>query len=478
MKSLVTAPMQRVHWGSRQTTFPPWLTRNGGAISPLHGIASKIKRALSGERSALVSPHIAPKQGFKSEFLFTLEERGFLKDCNGWQALDALLARESVSAYIGFDATADGLHVGSLIQIMLLRWLKKTGHRPIVLIGRGTTRVGDPSGKNGQRRILDEKDIAHNAKALKKLFTRLLQDEVSSSPYRVAFADNSAWLNDISWLDFLSEYGRHFSVNRMVKVESVRRRLDADQPLSFLEFNYMVLQAYDFLQLHQREGCRLQLGGSDQWGNILCGINLIRRVERAAGASQSFVLTTPLLTTASGEKMGKTATGAVWLNHEKLSSHNFWQFWRNSADADVGRFLRLFTELPMEEIRRLEQLQGKELNEAKIRLANEITTLCHGNLAAKEEEQRAEKLFAAGDLSQATERIVAFKDSRFVYEVLLEVGLVSSNSVARRLIRQGGVRQDGKVVSDEQARLFLNPQEKTVLSIGKKTHCALVGKAA
>ncbi len=324
--------------------------------------------------------------------------------------------------------------------------------------------------------MLETKDINHNTQALKTLFVKLLQDKTSTatSPSRLTFVDNAVWLNDISWLDFLSEYGKHFSVNRMVKVESVRSRLEADQPLSFLEFNYMVLQAYDFLQLHQRENCQLQLGGSDQWGNILCGIELIRRVERA----ESFVLTTPLLTTASGEKMGKTATGAVWLNREKLSSQDFWQFWRNSADADVGRFLKLFTELPMDEIRRLEQLEGKELNEAKILLANEITTLCHGSKAAENEAQRAEKLFGKGDLSQASERVITFKDNRFVYEILLEVGLVSSNSAARRLIRQGGVRQDGKIVSDEQAQLFLKPQEKTVLSVGKKAHCALVGKAA
>ena len=412
------------------------------------------------------------RQGFQSEFLHTLAERGFLKDCNDGQALDALLVRESVSAYIGFDATADGLHVGSLVQVMLLRWLQKTGHRPIVLLGGGTTRVGDPSGKNNQRRMLATKEINSNGKTIEQCFKRLL--EKSAGTHKPLFVDNAAWLDEISWLDFLSEYGKHFSVNRMVKVESVRRRLEADQPLSFLEFNYMVLQAYDFLQLYQRENCRLQLGGSDQWGNILCGIELIRRVERA----ESFVLTTPLLTTAAGEKMGKTATGAVWLNHEKLSSHDFWQFWRNSADADVGRFLRLFTELPMEEIRRLELLQGKELNEAKIRLANEVTSLCHGRKAAEDEERRAEKLFAEGDLSQAGERLVAFKDSRFVCEVLREVGLVSSNSAARRLIRQGGVRQDGKVVCDEQAQLFLKPQEKTVLSVGKKAHRALVGKAA
>ena len=328
--------------------------------------------------------------------------------------------------------------------------------------------------------MLEENTIAHNIRALQTLFSNLLQDNPSSSPSSpppppcLTFVDNATWLDDITWLDFLRDYGKHFSVNRMVKVESVRRRLDADQPLSFLEFNYMVLQAYDFLQLYRREQCRLQLGGSDQWGNILCGIDLIRRVERA----ESFVLTTPLLTTASGEKMGKTATGAVWLNREKLSSYDFWQFWRNSADADVGRFLKLFTELPMEEIHRLEGLEGSELNEAKIRLANEVTTLCHGKKAAEDEAQRAEQLFASGDLSQATERVVAFADSRFVYELMKEVGLVTSNGAARRLIRQGGVRQDGKVVADEQARLFLKPQETTVLSVGKKTHCALVGKAA
>ncbi len=419
----------------------------------------------------------------RSDLLHILSERGFLKDCNNWQRLDTLLSEESIPAYIGFDATADSLHVGSLVQIMLLRWLQKTGHHPIVLLGSGTTRIGDPSGKNSQRRMLEENTIAHNIRALQTLFSNLLQDNPSSSPSPspspspppcLTFVDNATWLDDITWLDFLRDYGKHFSVNRMVKVESVRRRLDADQPLSFLEFNYMVLQAYDFLQLYRREQCRLQLGGSDQWGNILCGIDLIRRVERA----ESFVLTTPLLTTASGEKMGKTATGAVWLNREKLSSYDFWQFWRNSADADVGRFLKLFTELPMEEIHRLEGLEGSELNEAKIRLANEVTTLCHGKKAAEDEAQRAEQLFASGDLSQATERVVAFADSRFVYELMKEVGLVTSNGAARRLIRQGGVRQDGKVVADEQARLFLKPQETTVISVGKKTHCALVGKAA
>ena len=468
-----------VHSSPRQIalTSPSWLARKGVGDVPMpwHGLVSKIKSALllTRHQRAPASPRLAPTgQRFKSEFLRTLEERGFLKDCNDWQTLDGLLARESVSAYIGFDATANGLHVGNLTQLMLLRWLKKTGHRPIVLVGGGTTRIGDPSGKNGQRRMLETKEIANNGKIIEKCFNRLL--EKSRGTHAPLFVDNAAWLNDISWLDFLSDYGKHFSVNRMVKVESVRRRLDADQPLSFLEFNYMVLQAYDFLQLHRRENCRLQLGGSDQWGNILCGIELIRRVERA----ESFVLTTPLLTTATGEKMGKTATGAVWLNREKLSSHDFWQFWRNSADADVGRFLRLFTELPMEEIRRLELLQGKELNEAKILLATEITTLCHGSKAAQDEEQRAKKLFADGDLSKATERVVAFEDNRFVYEVLREVGLVASNSAARRLIRQGGVRQDSKVVRDEQARLFLKPQEKTVLSVGKKAHCALVGKAA
>ncbi len=447
---------------------PSWSARRGD------GLVSKIKNTLlKGFRPPPSSPRIIAQQRFQSEFLRTLAERGFIKDCNDGQALDALLARESVSAYIGFDATADGLHVGNLTQLMLLRWLQKTGHRPIVLLGGGTTRVGDPSGKNGQRRMLTPKEIGSNGKTIEQCFKRLL-NEKSHGAHKPLFVDNAKWLDKISWLDFLSEYGKHFSVNRMVKVESVRRRLDADQPLSFLEFNYMVLQAYDFLQLYQRENCRLQLGGSDQWGNILCGIELIRRVERA----ESFVLTTPLLTTAAGEKMGKTATGAVWLNREKLSSHDFWQFWRNSADADVGRFLRLFTELPMEEIRRLELLQGKELNEAKIRLANEVTSLCHGRKAAEDEEQRAKKLFAEGDLSQAGERLLVFKDSRFVCEVLRDVGLVSSNSAARRLIRQGGVRQDGKVVCDEQARLFLRPQEKTVLSVGKKAHCALVGKAA
>ncbi len=422
-----------------------------------------------------VSAHqLAPAQSFRSEFLQAIGERGFLDNCNDFVALDKLLKEkernnEPLKAYIGFDATADCLHVGSLTQIMLLRWLQKTGHQPIVLIGSGTTKVGDPSGKNKQRPMLEDEKISENAKPLKTLFKKFLDFDENKG---AKLTDNFEWLNEVKWLDFLREYGKHFSVNRMIKLDSVRTRLEADQPLSFLEFNYMVLQAFDFLQLHRREGCALQIGGSDQWGNILCGVELIRRIDGA----DSFALTTPLLTTASGEKMGKSVTGAIWLSDEKLSSNNFWQFWRNCADQDVGRFLRLFTELPIDEIKRLEKLEGKEINEAKKRLATEVTSLCHSPEAAHTEQQRAEDVFASGNLSKSPEHLVASNIQHFLYDILRENGMVESNGAARRLIRAQGVRLDGKLVMDEKTQLLLQPQQSAVVSIGKKTHCALVGK--
>ena len=430
------------------------------------------KNNIEHDSTPLASPQITIPQGLRSEFLNTLNERGFLKNCSDWQGLDQFLQhKDGVKAYIGFDATANCLHVGSLTQIMLLRWLQKTGHKPIVMLGLGTTRVGDPSGKNKQRKMLEEKEIKSNALALKILFESFLDFNVNNKQC-AKFVNNAEWLDNINWLDFLRDYGRHFSVNKMVKFDTVRTRLETDQPLSFLEFNYMVLQAFDFLQLYRREDCRIQLGGSDQWGNILCGIDLIRRTENAT----SFALTSPLLTNTSGEKMGKTATGAIWLSSKKLSSNNFWQFWRNTADADVGRFLRLYTELPIGEIERLERLEGIELNEAKKILANAVTTLCHGVEAAEAEEQRADDIFVAGNLSKAPNRSISSDMQHFIYNILRDNKLVESNSAARKLIRANGVRLDGKVVLDEQARICLQPNERIVISVGKKTHYALVGK--
>ena len=436
-------------------------------------VYSPRKKADNGK---LVAPQVATTPRFRSEFLQTIDERGFLDNCSDFDGLDKLLKqqeckKEAVRAYIGFDATADCLHVGSLTQIMLLRWLQNTGHQPIVLIGRGTTRVGDPSGKNKQRPMLEDEKIGENAKPLETLFKKFLDFKGSKG---ARFADNLEWLNEIKWLDFLREYGKHFSVNRMVKLDSVRTRLEADKPLSFLEFNYMVLQAFDFLQLHRREGCSVQIGGADQWGNILCGVELIRRIDGA----NSFALTTPLLTTASGEKMGKSADGAIWLSSEKLSSNDFWQFWRNSADQDVGRFLRLFTELPIKEIERLEKLEGEEINEAKKHLATAVTSLCHGAKDGLAEAKRAEDMFANGDLSKAPEHTIASGIQHFLYDILRENGMVQSNSAARKLIRAQGVRLDGEVVADEKAQLLLHPQQSAVISLGKKTHCALVGKEA
>ena len=327
----------------------------------------------------------AAPASLRSELLRTLVERGFLHQCTDLEGLDAAAASGRVAGYIGFDATADSLHVGSLIQIMMLRHMQRTGHRPIVLMGGGTTRVGDPSGKDKSRQLLSNEHIAANIAGIRRVFERYLDfgDEAA------LMADNSEWLDALRYIPFLREYGRHFSVNRMLGFESVRQRLDREQPLSFLEFNYMVLQAYDFLELGRRHGCRLQMGGSDQWGNIVCGVELGRRV---AGL-ELYGLTSPLLATASGAKMGKTADGAVWLNPDRYSPYEYWQYWRNTEDADVGRFLRLFTELPLDEIARLGALEGAEINEAKAILATETTALCHGKEAAEAAKETAERTF-------------------------------------------------------------------------------------
>ena len=431
----------------------------------------------------------APPASIRSEFLRTLVERGYLHQCTDLGALDAAAVSGRITGYIGFDATADSLHVGSLIQIMLLRHMQRAGHRPIVLMGGGTTRVGDPSGKDKSRQLLSDEHIAANIAGIRRVFERFLDFEGDAA----LMVDNSDWLDALHYISFLREYGRHFSVNRMLGFESVKQRLDREQPLSFLEFNYMVLQAYDFLELGRRYGCRLQMGGSDQWGNIVSGVELGRR---AAGLDL-YGLTSPLLTTASGAKMGKTADGAVWLNPDRFSPYEYWQYWRNTEDADVGRFLRLFTELPLDEIARLEALDGAEINEAKAILATEATALCHGREAAMEAAETAKRTF--GVLARAHPRAgvaelratvtvdlptIEISRARLdegvpVYDLLREAGLAKSNSEARRLIRGGGARVNDKPVRDETGTVGpgdLTTEGTVKLSAGRKRH-ALVRPA-
>ena len=458
----------------------------------------------------------------RSELLRTLAARGFLHQCTDLEALDAAAASGPVTGYIGFDATADSLHVGSLIQIMMLRHMQRAGHRPIVLMGGGTTKVGDPSGKDKSRQLLSGERIAANIEGIRRVFDRFLDFDGDAA----LMADNSEWLDALHYIPFLREYGGHFSVNRMLGLESVKQRLDREQPLSFLEFNYMVLQAYDFLELGRRYGCRLQMGGSDQWGNIVCGVELGRR---AAGL-ELYGLTSPLLTTAGGAKMGKTADGAVWLNPGRFSAYEYWQYWRNTEDADVGRFLRLFTELSLDEIAGLEALDGAELNKAKAILATEATALCHGREAAEAAAETARRTFGrpagpatggggpqagpvestpgsaaavpnssghfipitavveSGPGSMAAEVTKApavgglpsleIPRSRLdagvpVYALLREAGLAKSNSEARRLIRGGGARVNDTPVRDETGTV--GPDDLSAggvikLSAGRKRH--------
>ena len=415
----------------------------------------------------------------RSEFLRTLAERGYVHQCTDLEGLDAAAASGRVTGYIGFDATADSLHVGSLVQIMLLRHLQRTDHRPIVLMGGGTTKIGDPSGRDMSRQLLTEQHIESNIAGIRRVFERFLTFEGGAA----LAVDNSDWLDALQYIPFLREYGRHFSVNRMLGFESVKLRLDREQPLSFIEFNYMVLQAYDFLELGRRYGCCLQMGGSDQWGNIVCGVELGRR---AAGLDL-YGLTSPLITLASGAKMGKTAAGAIWLNPDRFSPYEYWQYWRNTEDADVGRFLRLFTELPLDEISRLEALEGAEINEAKAILATEATTLCHGPEAAGEAAETARRTFgpraAAGGLADGLPTIEIsrgrLEEGVPIHDLMREAGLVRSNSEARRLIRGGGARVNDEPVRSETGPL--GPDDLTAegvikLSAGRKRH-ALVRPA-
>ncbi len=413
---------------------------------------------------------------FKSDFLTVLESRGYIHQCTDFPALDQAASEGVVTAYIGFDCTAPSLHVGNLIQIMLLRHLQLTGHKPIVLMGGGTTKVGDPSGKDDMRSLLAETKIAENMARIRGVFEKYLT--FGDGPTDAIMVNNDNWLSTLEYIPFLRDYGRHFSVNRMLSFDSVKLRLEREQPLSFLEFNYMILQAYDFLELNRRFGCVLQMGGSDQWGNIVNGVELSRRVDSA----QCFGLTTPLLTTSSGAKMGKTAAGAVWLNADMLSPYNFWQYWRNTEDADVGRFLRRFTDLPLDEIARLEALEGAELNDAKKILANLATELCHGKDAAAEAAETARRTFEEGESGGALPTVEIARDRLdgdgiALFQLLTDSGLCKSNGDGRRLIKGGGCRLNDEQVSEElrhvtAADLAENGQIK--LSAGKKRHALVV----
>jgi len=407
---------------------------------------------------------------FRSDFLRVVTERGYMHQCTDLEALDKRLSEGPQTCYIGFDCTADSLHVGSLLPIMLLRWWQKTGNRPIVLMGAGTTRIGDPSGKDESRRLLSDDDIAHNLAGIKGVFGKYLGfgDAVTDA----VMVNNADWLDRLNYIEFLRDYGRHFTVNRMLTFESVKLRLEREQPLSFLEFNYMILQAYDFLELARRNACILQMGGSDQWGNIVNGVELTRRVD----AKEVYGLTTPLLTTSSGAKMGKTAQGAVWLNAERLSAYDFWQYWRNTEDGDVGRFLRLFTELPLDEVARLEALGGAEINEAKKILANEVTALAHGRAIAEAAAETARQTFEEGAAAQSlpTVTVMAAELAAGIplFQLLVQAGLASSNGEARRLVKGGGARVNDAAIADELHKVTaLDLKDGSVkLSAGRKRH--------
>jgi len=406
-----------------------------------------------------------------SDFLRTMTERGYIHQCTDLEALDKLAQSERVVAYVGYDCTADSLHVGHLLSIMMLRVLQQKGHKPIVLMGGGTTRVGDPSFRDESRPLLTDSEIRRNMDSLKGVFAQFLT--FGDGPTDAVMVNNADWLDQLSYIDFLRDYGRHFSVNRMLSFDSVKLRLEREQPLTFLEFNYMILQAYDFLELSRRHGCRLQMGGSDQWGNIVNGVELGRRVDQR----ELFGLTTPLLTTASGQKMGKTAAGAVWLNEERLSAYDYWQFWRNTEDADVGRFLRLFTELPLAEIERLEKLQGAEINEAKKILADAATALCHGEEEARRAAETARRTFEEGALGADLPTIEIARDRLEAgvpaYELFREAGLSTSNGEARRLIKGGGARVNDERLEDEAEKITLarlSAEGVIKLSAGRKRH--------
>lgn len=398
---------------------------------------------------------------YSSDLLRLLSERGYVHQMTDAAALDALAAKQVVPGYIGFDPTAPSLHVGSLVQIMLLRRLQQAGHKPVVLMGGGTGKIGDPSFKEESRQMLTVERLSENVASIRRIFERFLT--FGDGPTDAVMLDNAEWLDALEYIPFLREVGQHFSVNRMLSFDSVKLRLDREQSLSFLEFNYMILQAYDFRELSNRHGCRLQMGGSDQWGNIVNGIELTRRMD----GTEVFGVTTPLITTADGGKMGKTMAGAVWLHEDQLPHFDYWQFWRNTDDRDVGRFLRLFTDLPLDEIARLEALPGAEINQAKIVLANEATAMCRGRDAAAQAAETARKTFEEGGTGDALPTL-AVTGAIAVVDALIGLGFCASKGEARRLIAGGGARVDGEKVADETA--VINVAAPVRLSAGKKHH--------
>ncbi len=402
-----------------------------------------------------------------SDLLRLLEERGYIHQTTDAAALDALAAKQVVPGYIGFDATAPSLHVGSLVQIMMLRRLQQAGHKPIVVMGGGTTKIGDPSGKDESRQLLTAEVIDQNIASIRTVFERLLR--FGNGPSDAIMVNNDDWLSSLGYVELLRTVGPHFTINRMLTFDSVKLRLDREQPLTFLEFNYMILQAYDFRELALRHGCKLQMGGSDQWGNIVNGIELTRRMD----GTEVFGVTTPLLTTADGAKMGKTAAGAVWLNEAQLPSYDFWQYWRNTDDRDVGRFLRLFTDLPLDEIARLEKLEGSAINDAKIVLANEVTRLVRGEAAAKAAESTAAATFAGGGTGEDLPTLSIGADGMNITAICTAIGFTQSNGEAKRKIAEGAVKLDDVVVLDPSLMVKLAGPETAKLSLGKKKHGVL-----
>ena len=404
---------------------------------------------------------------YKSSLLNLLDSRGYIHQLTNADGLDELAAERIVPGYIGFDATAPSLHIGSLVQIMMLRRLQQAGHKPIIVMGGGTTKVGDPSGKDESRQLLDDAAIAANIASIFSVFERLLT--FGDGPSDAVMVNNDEWLSELGYVELLRDVGPHFTINRMLTFDSVKLRLDREQPLTFLEFNYMILQAYDFVELGRRMDCRLQMGGSDQWGNIVNGLELARRMD----GREMFGLTTPLLTTADGAKMGKTASGAVWLNDDALRAYDFWQYWRNCDDRDVGRFLRLFTDLELDEIARLEALEGAAINDAKITLANEVTRLVRGDEAARSAEATARDTFTGGALGDDLPSLALGDEGMRIGAILTELGFTQSNGEAKRKLAEGAVKVDGEAVSDPAQIITLAPGSNARLSLGKKRHAVL-----
>lgn len=401
---------------------------------------------------------------YSSDLLRLLDERGYIHQTTDAAALDALAAKQIVPGYIGFDATAPSLHIGSLVQIMMLRRLQQAGHKPIVVMGGGTTKVGDPSGKDESRKMLTPEMIQQNIASIRTAFEKLLT--FGDGPTDAVMVDNDEWLSKLGYVELLRDVGPHFTINRMLTFDSVKLRLDREQPLTFLEFNYMILQAYDFRELANRQNCRLQLGGSDQWGNIVNGIELTRRMD----GIEVYGVTTPLLTTADGAKMGKTAAGAVWLNEAQLPNYDFWQYWRNVDDRDVGRFLRLFTDLPLDEIARLEAFEGSAINDAKVVLANEVTALVRGSQAAQAAAGTASATFAGGGLGDDLPTLAIGADGMGITAICTAIGFTQSNGEAKRKIAEGAVKIDNEPINDAGFHLTIPDGESRKLSLGKKKH--------